>query len=284
MRTDISIIGAGPAGLSAAINAVARGKSVRLISAGGTNLEKAENVDNYLGFLNVTGAEMMKRFAEHAHALGVSVQKGRVANIMPVGDYFLINSGNEVYESSAVILAIGVVKARQVPGESSLLGRGVSYCATCDGMLYRNKKTVVWGLAQDAVEETNFLYDIGVQVKFVARGEKPEGLNPAIPFLPGAIDRIVGEQKVEGVVIGQQTVDTEGVFILRDSVAPSTLVPGIKTQDGYIQIDNKFQTNIPGLFAAGDCTGTPLQIAKATGEGLIAALKAAKYIDSTQSK
>lgn len=283
MRTDIYIIGAGPAGLSAAVNAVARGKSVRLISAGGTNLEKAENVDNYLGFLSVTGAEMMRRFEEHAHGLGVSVQKGRVANIMPVGDYFLINLGNEVHESSAIILATGVAKVRQVPGEATLLGRGVSYCATCDGMLYRNKKVVVWGLAQDAVEETNFLYDIGVRVTFTARGERPANLKAEIPFVSGAIGRIIGEQKVEGVIIGQQTVDVDGAFILRNSVAPSTLVPGLQTKDGYIQVDNKAQTNIPGLFAAGDCTGTPLQIAKATGEGLIAALQAAKYIDAAQS-
>lgn len=280
MRTDIAIVGGGPAGLSAAVNAVARGKSVSIMSTGDTNLEKAETVDNYLGFYKITGAEIIKRFEEHVNALGVTVQKGRVSNIMPMGNGFLINFGGEVYESSAVILATGIAKARRIPGEAELLGRGVSYCATCDGMLYRGKKAVVWGLARDAVEETNFLYDIGVSVSLIARGERPPDLKPDIPFISGAVGGIIGTGEVKGVEADGNTVDADAVFILRDSIAPAALIPELEIKDGYIKVNNKAETNIPGLFAAGDCTGAPLQIAKAVGEGLIAAQQAAKYIDA----
>ncbi|MDD3692514.1 MAG: FAD-dependent oxidoreductase [Oscillospiraceae bacterium] len=283
-RTDIAIIGGGPAGLSAAVNAIARGKSVQLMSAAGNNLEKSENVDNYLGFYKISGTELMNKFEEHAAALGVSAMKGRVSNIMPLGDHFLINFGGEISESTTVILAIGVAKARQIPGEADLLGRGVSYCATCDGMLYRGKKAAVWGMAQDAIEETNFLHGIGVDVTLIARGSRPSELKADIPFISGAVGEIIGEDRVAAVTVGQNTIEVDGVFILRSSIAPSSLVPGLETQDGYIKVTNRMETNIPGLFAAGDCTGTPLQISKATGEGLIAAQQAAKYIDAYQSK
>lgn len=278
-RTDIAVIGGGPAGLSAAVNAVARGKTVRVLSAGGNALEKAENVDNYLGFYKLTGAEMMKKFNQHAEALGIQPEKGRAANIMPMGDFFLINFGGDIVEAAAVILAIGVAKAREIPGEPELLGRGVSYCATCDGMLYRNKKALVWGLAPDAVEETNFLNSIGVKVTMVAKGERPEELDEGIPYISGAVGEVMGESFVTAAKVGESVQETDGVFILRSAIAPAALVPGLETENGYIKVNDRMETGIPGLYAAGDCTGVPLQISKAVGDGLIAAQNAAKYID-----
>ncbi len=279
-RTDLAVIGGGPAGLSAAINGIARGKRVRLLSAEGNALEKAENVDNYLGFFRLTGAEMMQKFQEHASALGIVTEKGRAANVMPFGDYFMINFGGEIIEASTVILAIGVAKARAIPGESELLGRGISYCATCDGMLYRGKKAFVWGLAPDAVEETNFLSGIGVNVTYVAKGARPEKLNEDVPFISGNIREVKGESFVTGAVVGDNAYHTDGVFILRSAIAPAALVPGLETENGYIKVNSRMETAIPGLYAAGDCIGLPLQISKAVGEGLIAAQNAAKYLDS----
>ena len=279
-RADIAVVGGGPAGLSAAVNALARGKTVRLLSSGKTNLKHAENVDNYLGFYKITGGELMDRFEEHAAVLGISAEKGKVSNIMPLGGYFMLNFAGQIVEASAVVLAIGTAKAREIAGEAEFLGRGVSYCATCDGMLYRGRKAVVWGLAPDSAEEANFLHSIGVQVVFAAKGERPENLKPEIPFIPEAVSEIVGEGSVSAVRTGGDLIETDGVFILRNAIAPTTLVPGLETQNGFIRVDSRMQTNIPGLFAAGDCTGAPLQIAKAVGEGLIAAQAAAKYIDS----
>lgn len=279
-RIDIAVIGGGPAGLSAAINAAARGKTVRVLSASDTPLKRAETVDNYLGFYNITGDDLMKKFEEHALALGIATEHGRAANVMPLGNYFMINFSGNIIEATTVILAIGVARVREIPGEAEFLGRGVSYCATCDGMLYRKKKAVVWGLASDAVEEANFLHSIGVDVTFTARGERPEELNEEIPFISGAVSEIMGEKSVTAVRINKDIVDTDGVFILRQAIAPTNLVPGLETEYGYIRVNNKMETNIPGLFAAGDCTGVPLQLSKAVGEGLIAAQMAAKYIDS----
>lgn len=279
-RADIAVVGGGPAGLSAAVNALARGKTVRLLSSGKTNLKHAENVDNYLGFYKITGGELMDRFEEHAAVLGISAEKGKVSNIMPLGGYFMLNFAGQIVEASAVVLAIGTAKAREIAGEAEFLGRGVSYCATCDGMLYRGRKAVVWGVAPDSAEEANFLHSIGAQIVFAAKGERPENLKPEIPFIPGAVSEIVGEGSVSAVRLGRDLVETDGVFILRNAIAPTALVPGLETQNGFIRVDSRMETNIPGLFAAGDCTGAPLQIAKAVGEGLIAAQAAAKYIDS----
>ncbi|MDD2361388.1 MAG: FAD-dependent oxidoreductase [Oscillospiraceae bacterium] len=282
-RTDIVIIGGGPAGMSAAVNAVARGKSVRLLSSEGNNLGRAELVDNYLGFYKLTGAELMQKFSEHTASLGIIHEKGRAANIMPLGDYFMINFAGEIIEAATVVLAIGVAKARAVPGEEQLLGRGISYCATCDGMLYRGKKAIVWGLAPDAAEETNFLGSIGVDVTMVAKGDRPAELNPSIPFISDTVRAVIGDDSVKAVDLGDNALETDGVFILRNAIAPTTLVPGLETENGFIKVNNRMETNIPGLYAAGDCTGSPLQISKAVGEGLIAAQKAAKYIDTTKS-
>ena len=116
-------------------------------SSGKTNLKHAENVDNYLGFYKITGGELMDRFEEHAAALGISAEKGKVLNVMPLGGYFMLNFAGQIVEASAVVLAIGTAKAREIAGEGRFLRRGVSYCA-CDGMLYRGRKAVVWGLAR----------------------------------------------------------------------------------------------------------------------------------------
>lgn len=276
-RTNILIVGAGPAGLSAAVNAVARGKSVRLLSGGNTYLARAESVDNYLGFYHLTGIELMRRFEEHASQMGILIEKGRVANIMPIGEYFMVNFNGDILESDTVILTTGIAKTREIPGEAALLGHGVSYCATCDGMLYRNRKALVWGLSPDAPEEANFLNSIGVSVIYVAQGNRPEQLDASIPFVSGTIKEILGEDRVTGAATETASLPADGVFILRSSIAPSAMIPGLELENGYIKVNRFMETNIPGLYAAGDCTGTPLQVANAVGEGLIAAQQAAKY-------
>lgn len=277
-RTDIAIVGAGPAGLSAAVNAIARGKSVRVFSAGSNVLDKAEAVDNYLGFYHLTGTALMDRFREHAAALRVVPEKGRVGNIFSMGDHFLLNLGSEIAEATSVIVATGVAVSKEIPGEGVLLGRGVSYCATCDGMLYRGKRAVVWGLSPEAPEEANFLHSIGVGVTYVSRGERPHGLHEDIAFLAGGVSEIVGDDRVTAVKAGNTILDTDVVFILRSSIAPANLVAGLETDGGFIRVNEHKETNIPGLFAAGDCIGIPLQVAKAVSDGLIAALQAAKYV------
>ena len=280
---DIIIIGAGPAGLSAAVNALARGKSVRIFSNKENYLSKAERVDNHLGFYNISGKELMDKFKEHAEAMGIKIEAGKAVNILPLGDSFMVNINGEIAESKKVILAMGISKIKELPGEAKLLGSGVSYCATCDGMLYRGKNAVVWDQSKDAWEEANFLQSIGVNVTFISKKPQPENLSNDIKFINGSITEIIGENTVEAINMGNETINTDAVFMLRDAVAPTALIDGLELDGNFINVDKHMETNISGLYAAGDITGKPLQLSKAVSEGLIAAQHAALQIDKEEN-
>ena len=180
-----------------------------------------------------------------------------------------------------MVLATGVSRGRKFPGEEALLGRGVSYCATCDGMLYRGRPVVVVGLAPDAQEEAAFLQSIGFRVTYVS-GKEPQGLPPEIPFVRAVRLEVLGEEKVTGLLADGRELPCEGVFLLRHAIPPVDLLPGLSLEGGYVAVDREMRTNIPGVFAAGDCTGLPLQMAKAVGEGLVAGQKAAEHLDAKE--
>ena len=279
MIYDLIVLGSGPAGLSAALGARGRGKSVLVIGNRWQDspLARAELVDNYLGMPGVTGAEMLERFTAQAAEAGAEFVTGRAVSLMAY-EGFMVTVGSEFYQSKALILAPGVARAAKYPGEGEYLGRGVSYCATCDGMLYRNKNVVVVGRAKDASHEANYLQSIGCRVTYVA-AKRPDELDESIPFVQGARLEVKGEQTVSALVADGKEIPCAGVFILRDAVAPTDLLPELETEQGAIKVDRAMATNIPGVFAAGDCTGAPLQIAKAVGEGHIAALSACEFID-----
>ena len=275
---DCAVVGGGPAGLSAAINLRQRGRTVRVLGAAAGLLAKAERVDNYLGLPGLSGSELLAAFAGHARALGVVPEPGRVANILPMGDHYLLNFGGDLLQARTVILAGGAAKAKPIPGESEYLGRGVSYCATCDGMLYRQKEVAVWGLSAEAAGEANFLSSIGCRVHFISP-RRPAQLNEAVGHLPGTVLEVGGGQTVEWLRTAAGVLPVQGLFILRSAIAPDTLLPGLALQDGFVRTDRQMSTNLPGVFAAGDIAGAPLQVAKAVGEGLIAGLSAAEYLD-----
>lgn len=285
MTYDVLILGAGPAGLSAAIQCAARGKTALVIGNPPMQspLQKAERVDNYLGLPGLTGGELLARFRDHAAATdGVTLLEGRALSAMSMNGLFYLSVGSDVYTGKAVILASGVARSKPYPGEEALLGKGVSYCATCDGMLYRGRDVVVVGLAQNAAEEAAMLSKMGCHVTFVAP-KRPDGLEASIPFIKAAKLSILGADKVEGVSAEDQTVSCQGVFLLRDTVAPTALFPTLATENGYVWVDRAMATNLPGVFAAGDCTGLPLQVSKAVGEGQVAAHTATQWLDA-QSK
>lgn len=277
------VIGAGPAGLSAALNLRQRGRSVLVVSGGGSLLAKAERVDNYLGIPNLSGAQLMDRFAAHAREAGAVLRAGRAGNVMPFNGRFMVNVDGEILETGAVILACGVSHARPVPGEADLLGRGVSYCATCDGMLYRGRPVAVWGLSDDAPREAGFLQSIGCAVTYIAE-RRPEELDASIVFRAGRVEAILGETMVRAVRVRGEELPVEGVFLLRAAAPADALVPGLAMHDGFVCTDAQQCTNIPGLFAAGDMTGKPLQVANAVGEGLVAALCAAEYLSKQENR
>ena len=267
---DLAIVGGGPAGLAAAIHGRARDKSVLVVSNEplASPLCKAERVDNYPGMPRTSGRTIVETMLEQARDLGVEVRLGRVLNILSMGDTSYLGIGSDMEQARAVILATGVVRTAKLPGEAELLGRGVSYCATCDGMLYRGKPIVVAGNAPNFREEVEFLQGIGCQVTEVGLG----GL------------KILGENQVEAVESKGERIPCAGVFLLRTAVAPTDLLPGLALEDGHISVDRYMRTNVKGIYAAGDCTGAPLQIAKAVGEGQMAAHTAVTELDRAETR
>ena len=269
MSCDILVIGGGPAGLSAAVNARARGRSVLVVS---NPLEEnplwpAERVDNYPGLPGVSGAELLRDLRRHAEQSGAEFLTGRALSSVRMGDAWYVSVGTDMYNAKAVILAAGVARGKKFPGEAEFLGRGVSYCATCDGMLYRGKDVAVLGYSDSARQEAEFLERIGCRVTYFDRPRSCE---------------IRGGDKARSVTCDGRTADVECVFILRPALAPTDLFPGLETEQGYVAVNRRMATNLPGLFAAGDCTGGPLQVAKAVGEGLIAGQSAAAYVSDLE--
>ena len=280
MSYDIIVLGSGPAGLAAAIAARGRDKSVLVIgnSWKDSPLAKAERVDNYPGLPGRTGLELLEEFYRHAQALDVEFVVGKALSLL-AWNGFSLTVGSQVYQGRALILAPGVVRAAKYPGEAEYLGRGVSYCATCDGMLYRNRPVTVVGLAPDAPQEANYLRSLGCQVVYVSP-RQPQGLDETIPYVKAGKLAIKGEQTVTGLEADGALLPCAGVFILRRVVAPVDLLPTLATEEGVIKVDRRMASNIPGVFAAGDCTGGPLQVSKAVGEGHVAALSACEYLDA----
>ncbi len=282
---DILILGGGPAGLSAAVAARQKNRTALVISnpAGDNPLYRAERVDNYLGLPGKTGAELLELFTSHAERMGAELVTGRVISAMAMEDGVYLTVGSEVYEGKKLILTAGVSRGAKYAGEQALLGRGVSYCATCDGMLYRNRPVVVIGRSKDAPLEANYLSSLGCQVTYVSP-QQPERLQSAIPFVRAGRLEIVGETAVTGVLADGAMLPCDGVFILREAVAPGELFPELATANGAILVDRQMRTNIPNLYAAGDCTGAPFQLAKAVGEGLVAAEAAADELTQAEQE
>jgi len=262
--TDIAIIGAGPAGLSAAINAYARGRSSIVLGRPRETsfIYKAENIDNVLGFPGLSGREMINKFYAHAESLDIDIRHGRVLQILPMGDYFSINFDNEVVNAKTIILATGIVKGDNIEGEEEFLGRGVSYCATCDAMLYRQKSVVLVGDSQEAEADYELLSKVVSDVQWVKSGAL----------------KVVGDNLVRGLETKNGLIPCDGIFFVKETMPFDSLISGIELQNGAVAVDRLQQTNIPGVFAAGDCTGWPYQLPKAVGEGLIAAQQADRYI------
>ena len=258
MKYDLLIVGGGPAGLTAAIHARVRDKSVLVITndPAASPLYKAPGMANYPGLPGVSGRELVDRLLGQARDLGAQFKRGRALSVMPMGKSVMVSVENDAAEGRAVILAPGVSRAAPLAGEERLLGRGVSYCATCDGMFYRNKAVVCAGNAPNFDEEVEFLRSIGCRVTV----KRLAGLS------------ILGEDKVAAVRdAGGEETPCDGVFLLRSSIAPAQLAPGLELEGGYIKVDSRMATSLPGVYAAGDCTGQPLQLAKAVGQGQTAA-------------
>lgn len=281
-RYDIAIIGSGPAGLSAALNAKIRKKNFILFGNKDltSKLVKAHKINNYLGFYNRSGKEIADEFSRHIDEMGIEITEERVNNIYAMGDYFGIMVNDKMYEATSVILATGVRYGRLLDGEERFLGKGVGYCATCDAPLYKNKVVTIIAYNKHDEEEANFIASIASKVYYVPMYDEEVEVDDSIEIVKGIPVEVIGEEKVKKLKLKDREIETDGIFILRDSVSPGQLVPGIKIVDNHIDVTRSMETSIKGCFAAGDVVGKPYQYIKSAGEGNIAALSAVSYLDS----
>ena len=281
-RYDIAIIGSGPAGISAAINAKIRNKEFIIFGTESLSnkLIKAPKVNNYLGFYDVTGKELKENFTEHLESMNIEITTEKITAVYSMGDYFAVMANDKTYEATTVIIATGMEFTKPLKGEEELLGRGVGYCATCDAPLYKGKVVTIIGYNREAEEEANFVSELASKVNYVPMYKAEYELKDNIELVEDRPVEIQGEVKVEKLILKDSEISTDGLFVLKDSVSPAQLVPGLQMENEHIKVDRQMNTNIPGCFAAGDCVGKPYQYLKSAGEGQVAALNAVSYIDS----
>ena len=290
-RYDVAIIGTGPAGVSAAITAKVRNKSVLLIGSADISdkVAKAHSIRNYPGLPDIAGSELAAKLQEHLRQMEIEITDRKVTMVYAMGDYYSLQIDQEFIEATSVIRAIGVSVGKPFPGEDENLGRGVSYCATCDGALYRGKEAVIVGYAPKEEADARFLSELADKVTYIPVYKKdempadPAQLFPGIGNIEVVIAKPAAIEKRDGKMVlttDQGEVISDGIFLLRESVSPGKLVPGLELDGNHVKVDRSMAANLPGLFAAGDITGTPYQYIKAAGEGNVAALSAVSYIDS----
>ncbi len=277
---DIGIIGGGPAGLSAALTGRIRNKSVALFEHMdfSLKLQKAHIVDNYLGVPQVTGQGMMQQFLAHCTAHNPSIIKEKVVNVFPGDNFFTLLTPGATYQARTVIIATGVVATTLFRGEKEFLGKGVSYCATCDGMMYKGKDVAVISYTSEGEHEAEYLSELCRSVYYLPQYKDMAELRSGIKVIHEKPQTILGDVVVEKLQMAKEELNVHGVFIIRLSDPVENVLPGLALDGEVIKVNRDMSTSIPGVFAAGDCTGKPWQIAKATGEGLVAVLSAITYL------
>lgn len=277
---DVAIIGSGPAGISSAINCKIRNKSIVLFGQNELShkVEISEKINNYPGLPNISGKELNAKMREHLDSMGIEITEERITGIYNMKGKFTLLANRKMFEARSVILCLGAETIKPLPNERELLGRGVSYCATCDGMLYKDKKIAVFCDNADGEEEVEYLSDLASEVyyshKFTSKIDKAN-----VTHLKSRITAVIGDGKVSGIELADGSkLDVDGVFFIKQAVSADVLLNKLEVQNGSIVVDKNMKTSIDGCFAAGDCTGTPYQISKAVGEGNIAAHSAVKYL------
>ena len=277
---DVAIIGSGPAGISAAVNLKLLNKNFIWFSGHPVSkkVARAELIHNYLGLPSVTGSELAWAMKNHYESMNLEPRREIVTGVYDTGGKFSLTVGTEIYDARAVILCLGVETTKPVQGEEDFLGRGVSYCATCDGFLYKDKTIGIYCTDKQFEHEVEYLITLAKKAYIfpMYNGYEIKGENAEIILKQPK--KFTGTKKIEKVEFTGGFKEIDGMFILRPSVSPTTLVHGLQVDAGHIAVDRSLQTNIKGIFAAGDCTGRPYQYAKAVGEGNVAAHSAVEYL------
>lgn len=286
MLYDVIIIGKGPAGISAALYAKRANLNVLVIGKDGGALEKTKEIDNYYGFTNtISGKELLINGINQAKRLNISIETDEVVNIKFDGIYY-VETRNNTFEAKTLILATGTSRKKPlIKGVKEFEGRGVSYCAICDAFFYRNKDVSILGSGDYALSEARTLLPIAKSVSILTNGEElvqNRGFDEEEFIIQEKkIEEIIGADSVNKVKFTDGThIETQGVFIAIGVASSTDLAKkiGAVTKDNSIVVDENMATNVPGLYACGDCTGGLLQISKAVYEGAKAGLSAIKYL------
>ena len=280
---DVIIVGAGPAGISAGLYAKRANKTVLVLYNGESNLEKAHLIDNYYGFENgISGQDLYQTGIEQAKNLGIDVKKEEVLYIQKEED-FKIKTEKQEYEGKTLILATGNKKLKpNIKGILEFEGKGISYCAICDGFFYRNKNVVVIGSGKFAISEANDLKNVANQVKILTNGEKME-TQTDFDVMITKIKEIKGDSKVREIEFEDGTsLAVDGIFVALGEAGGADFAKklGVLTAGDNIIVDENMETNIEGLYSCGNSTGGLLQVCKAVYEGAKAGLTAVNYLNS----
>ena len=282
MTYDVAIVGSGPAAVSAALTLKLHNKSIIWFGSKklSPKVERSEMIANYPGVAMITGHELNRLYSEQIERAGLEITERQVTNIVSSRRGLMLQAGDEIFRAQTVLLATGAVNPKGFPGEEELLGHGVSYCATCDGFLYPGKTIAIFCGSKEFEHEVNYLAEIAAKV-YLFTSYPDCGVNRENVVLnPGKLKAIVGTESVEGIEMLDGTrLEVSGVFVIRPAVALGKLLHGLEIDGAHIVVDRKMATNKPGVFAAGDCTGRPYQLAKAVGEGNIAAHSIIEYLD-----
>ena len=295
---DLVIVGAGPAGITAGIYAKrARLKAVVIEKLGvGGQIVVSDSVENYPGFPEISGYELMQKFEEQARSFDLEIEDGEVVEITDEGEYKSVRTDDRDYKTRSVIIASGAKPSRLgVKGEAELIGKGVSFCATCDGFFFRDKDILVVGGGDSAITEALFLSKIVNKVYVAHRRSELRAAkilqerafaNPKIEFVwNSVVEEITGKDTVEGVILRDVVTEersglaVSGVFMYVGLVPNTGFVDVEKDDAGFILTDERLATSVTGIFAAGDCRTTLLrQVATAVGDGALAAVSAERYL------
>lgn len=290
---DILIVGGGPAGATAAIYTARAGRSTIVLEGRGpSRLGLGYLIENYPGSGPVNSLELLEKFRSQAVSFGAEMVAEDAINFDFSGPTKYVVTKERLYEAKAVILAAGkpVRRERMIPGEENLIGQGVSYCATCDGPLYRGLAVAAYGASAEAAEEVLALQGMGCRVQWIPGGAQPSAIpdelleemrRKEIPVRWGAkVKEIVGEKSVEGLRLeiegGEELLPAAALFIFREALTSSLFTKaGLALDHGQcLAVDRRQRTNLEGVFAAGDITCGGMQVITAAGEGAMAGMQA----------
>lgn len=281
---DSIIIGTGAAGISAALTLKQLNKNFLWIGPKNLSfkINSAEKIRNYPGLSSVSGVEMKNAFLKQINDMNIDILDKQVTGVYDLSTHYAVLCGDESYESKTIILALGVESVKPIKGEIELLGQGVSYCATCDGFLYKNKDIAVVATSKEFEGEVKYLASLANKVTFIPIYKDVDVNLENVTILKGMPKSITKENKKLYLDLNNEKIEADGVFMLKSAISPAVLVPGLEAQEGHIVVDRLCNTNLKGVFAAGDCTGRPYQYAKAVGEGNVSAHSVNQYLEKLE--